>query len=225
MAIFRFVGDVHGKFNRYKTILANSPHRTIQVGDMGVGFKNMHGENSANPPFDMMVAGGHRFIRGNHDNPAACRAHRQCIRDGTVEDNMMFIGGAVSIDRAYRIEGSSWWPDEELSNDELTRLSAIFDVANPEVMVTHDCPEAIAVMIVGRMPDLRGGQMKMDPRFASRTRQAFEAMRHFRHPRLWLFGHWHVPFDEMVDGTRFICLPELEFVDVDMDLGIVKRVV
>jgi hypothetical protein len=34
-------------------------------------------------------------------------------------------------------------------------------------------------------------------------------------PKLWIFGHWHVPFDEVIAGTRFICLPELAYIDID----------
>lgn len=217
MTTYRFIGDVHGKFSRYKAIIETSPHCTIQVGDMGVGFRRSNGDWDKNPPFDKMLDGGHRFIRGNHDNPQVCREHQMCIPDGTVEDNMMFIGGALSIDKAYRTPGFSWWEDEELSMEELNRMIDVCEHARPEIMVTHECPEQIAAMIVGRMPDLRGGNMKMDPRFASRTRQAFEAIRQHRafRPGLWLFGHWHVPFDEVVNGTRFICLPELAYVDVD----------
>lgn len=216
----RFIGDVHGKFGRYKTIL-NSPHKTIQVGDLGVGFRShVTGGWTSNPPFDTMVEKDARFIRGNHDNPECCRQHKRWIPDGQVEDNMMFIGGALSIDRAMRVEGYSWWPDEELSRDELNRMIDIYEHARPEIMVTHECPESIAAMIVAGMRDLRSGSaMKMDPRFASRTRMAFEAMRQHRsfRPKLWLFGHWHLPFDRVVDGTRFICLPELACLDVDTE--------
>lgn len=34
----RFIGDVHGKFKSYKTLIKDIP-MSIQVGDMGVGFK------------------------------------------------------------------------------------------------------------------------------------------------------------------------------------------
>jgi hypothetical protein len=36
-------------------------------------------------------------------------------------------------------------------------------------------------------------------------------------PKLWIFGHWHVPFDYVHEGTRFICIPELAMVDVDIE--------
>lgn len=216
MATIRFIGDVHGKFGRYKTLLVNSPHPTIQVGDMGVGFRRWpHGEWSVNPPFDVMVAGDHRFIRGNHDNPETCRNHKQCIADGSIIDNMMFVGGALSVDKALRYDGFSWWEGEELSPDALMAMADLSERTKPEIMVTHECPEQIAATIVGRLRNLRGGMMKMDPRFASRTRQAFDGMFGLHKPKLWLFGHWHVPFDETVDGTRFICLPELAYADVE----------
>jgi hypothetical protein len=215
MTITRLIGDVHGKFQRYKTLLADSPHPTIQVGDMGVGFRRWpHGDASANPPHMQMVAGGHRFIRGNHDNPATCKTQSQYIPDGTVENGVMFVGGAVSIDRAYRNEGYSWWPDEELSEDELLGLIGNYCIDRPRVMITHECPESIAGMIVAH---LCGGNPKMDPRFASRTRIAFERMLSIHAPKLWIFGHWHVPFDYIHQGTRFICLPELSFIDVDLE--------
>jgi hypothetical protein len=218
MSIIRFIGDVHGKYRHYGRILDTSPYRTIQVGDMGVGFRRWpHGEYEANPPYDKMLAGEHRFIRGNHDNPDVCRRHSQYIMDGTMMTNgIMFVGGALSIDKAYRYEDYSWWADEELSPPELKHMSVQFEAFRPQIMVTHECPESIAAMIVGNIPDLRnGGSMKMDPRFASRTRQWFEIMFHDHKPKLWIFGHWHVPFDYIHEGTRFICLPELATVDVD----------
>lgn len=215
--IIRFIGDVHGKYGRYKTILADSPYPTIQVGDMGVGFRRWpHGEPSANPPFDQMKAGDHRFIRGNHDNPDVCRRHPQCIADGTVQDDVMFVGGALSIDASMRYEDFSWWRDEELSYPELMAIIELFAVARPRIMVTHECPELIAEMIIGRIPDLRGGRIKMDPRFASRTRVAFQNMFEMHQPEIWIFGHYHVWFDENINGTRFVCIPELGTIDVQV---------
>ena len=75
-------------------------------------------------------------------------------------------------------------------------------------------------MIVGRLPDLRnGGGIKLDLRYASRTRVWFQNMFERHQPKLWLFGHWHTPFDETVDGTRFVCLPELATIDIDIENG------
>lgn len=212
--IVRLIGDVHGKYKQYRELLRESPYPTIQVGDMGVGFRRWpHGDYQTNPPHAVMVEGNHRFIRGNHDNPNVCRTHTQWISDGSVEGQTMFIGGALSIDKAYRIEDYSWWPDEELSSKELEKMIDFYNAVNPLVMVTHECPESIAHVIADH------SNIKLQPQFASRTRQAFESMLYFHKPQLWIFGHWHVPLDYSFLGTRFICLPELAYADVDLEIG------
>jgi len=65
--VIRFIGDVHGKYRPYKRAIAGVP-RSIQVGDMGVGFRRTsparYGDPSANPPHYAMARGDHRFIRG-----------------------------------------------------------------------------------------------------------------------------------------------------------------
>lgn len=219
MSIIRFIGDVHGKFRRYSAILDHSPHPTLQVGDMGVGFRRFpHGEPSQNPPFDKMVAGNHRFIRGNHDNPNACRAHKQWIGDGKIDGNVMFIGGALSIDKAFRIEDYSYWSNEELPQDELDAMVRRYDLVHPKIMITHECPESMATHVAAL-----AGVSKLDPRFASRTRMAFEQMLARHKPKLWIFGHWHVPFDYIHEGCRFICLPELNWCDVNTETCEVQK--
>lgn len=217
MDSIRFIGDVHGKFDRYKKLIADVP-RSIQVGDMGVGFRRLNGprigEIYSNPPHHAMVKGDHRFIRGNHDSPAACERHSQWIPDGKIESGIMFIGGALSIDRHLRQEGYNWWADEELSVAALNDLVDVYVAAKPRIMVTHECPEDVAVE-VARV----AGGLKLDPRFASRTRQALQSMWSAHSPELWIFGHWHVSFDHVLNGTRFICLAELEHRDIALTPG------
>ena len=215
MPMTRLIGDVHGKFGPYRTILKESPYPTIQVGDMGVGFFRWpHGDPVPNPPHDLMVEKNAKFIRGNHDNPAVCKRHSQWIPDGTIEGTTMFIGGAVSIDRMFRVESFSWWPDEELSITELYDLTDKYLEAKPRVMITHECPELIANEVYRTIPTVGNGSTKLEDH--SRTRQAFQSMWSAHSPEIWVFGHWHVPFDHVLNGTRFICLPELATIDLDI---------
>ena len=209
-----FIGDVHGKFGRYDRIIREHAN-TIQVGDMGVGFIDPNSvyrdypRYLSNPSHDKMVAGNHRFIRGNHDNPSVCKRHTQCIQDGTVEGDRMFIGGALSIDRAFRVEGYTWWKDEEITSpEEWNRIFDIYRIALPRVMVTHECPESVAgqVMASHNMTKLH------DP---SITRRAFEGLLSIHRPEIWVFGHWHRSFDAVINGTRFVCLNELEAKEID----------
>lgn len=217
--VIRFIGDVHGKYGPYKRTIAAVP-RSIQVGDIGVGFRRTsaarHGEPSANPPHYAMVRGDHRFIRGNHDNPTACRTQSQWIPDGHYEDDMMFVGGAVSVDRDQRTEGYDWWPDEELSESELQRIFAVYRAKKPRIMVTHDCPDEVAGILHAKFPAL--GTAKRD--LFSRTRLALQDMWAADPPELWIFGHYHVGFEQVIHrgeaSTRFICLAELESRDIDV---------
>jgi hypothetical protein len=204
-----FVGDVHGKYKQYSKIM-DEYQDTIQVGDMGVGFRRWMGLGeydpySPNPPYDKMVAGGHRFIRGNHDNPGVCRSHTQCIKDGTIIDEMMLIGGALSIDKQWRMPNYTWWEDEELSRQELETLLDVYCITKPRIMVTHDCPEPVAMAMNRRTEKLE---------YPSITRQAFQSMFEIHQPDVWVYGHWHRSFDEVIDGTRFVCLNELEVKDI-----------
>lgn len=216
MKLIRFIGDVHGKYEPYKRLIRDFP-RSIQVGDLGVGFKRTQGPNAgeiyANPPHYAMVAADHKFIRGNHDNPEECKKHSQWIPDGHVDDNMMFCGGAVSIDRDRRTEGYTYWSDEELSIKELDVIVTDYLRVQPKIMVTHDCPEVIAEEMVRRSDRWQ----KLDPKYSSRSRQAFQHMWSAHRPKLWIFGHWHVSAEFNVNDTRFICLAELEHRDIDVE--------
>lgn len=201
-----FIGDCHGKFNQYTKIIKEHKD-TIQVGDMGVGFRRFpHGDASSNPPHALMARQNARFIRGNHDNPSVARKHSQHIHDGTVENDMMFVGGAISIDRRYRTEGFDWWPDEQLTDDEFTAIMGVYSVAQPNCMVTHDCP-------IGIYPMLHSHHIGDK----ARTSLALEKMWQIHKPKVWVFGHHHKSMDVVVDGTRFVCLAELEAKEINWD--------
>jgi hypothetical protein len=194
-----FLGDVHAKFQRYETFLKENPN-SIQVGDMGIGFFSWpHGEPGANPPYNKMVAANARFIRGNHDNPGVCRNHTQWIADGTVEGDMMLVGGAFSIDKAYRTEGYNWWDDEELSYEEMLEIQEIYLKNKPRIMVTHDCPEFVVPFIHSHHFGI-----------STRTGQFFDRLFEEHQPQIWVHGHHHVSLDHVLKGTRFVCLAELE---------------
>lgn len=196
----KLIGDVHGKFEKYKKILREHTD-TIQVGDMGIGFRRYpHGNFTQNPPFDYMIDANGRFIRGNHDNPASCRAHKQFIPDGSVENDVMFIGGASSIDWQYRIEGYSWWKDEELSDDEMKNINDIYIVTKPRVLITHD----VAMEAIQYIPHTHHFLDR------SRTQLFLQSLWEQHQPEMWVHGHHHLTYENTCNGTKFIGLAELE---------------
>lgn len=144
------MGDIHGDYfflKRYLGIAKNS--LLIQVGDFGLGFKQHVSENLMLEVInDICVENNNHLlvIRGNHDDPSAWEdgsdynkelSNILFIPDYTHininEKDVLFVGGAVSVDRTIRSEGSSWWPDEV--------LKPIPDKLKPcDILITHTCP-------------------------------------------------------------------------------------
>lgn len=213
MTKVRFIGDVHGLVHELSELLQNTSDvvsEVFQVGDMGVGFgESEYWRDRLN---GMLEAKNARWIRGNHDNPSVCKEMTTWIPDGTVKNDMMFIGGAWSIDRAHRTEGVNWWPNEELSMQELYDMIDLYEVVRPKIMVTHDAPTSAAT----QMFFTENRPIAKFPQTNTRTAEALETMFQIHQPKLHVFGHWHYDVDKTINGTRFICLNEMSHIDVDV---------
>ena len=60
--------------------------------------------------------------------------------------NFAAIGGATSLDRPYRKQGVSWWPEEEVSSEQIELLKEHATLYPPvDVLFTHDAPLGISV--------------------------------------------------------------------------------
>lgn len=213
MKLTRIIGDIHGKIYDYKMFsIADFNGPSIQVGDFGIGFSSpyWHDEladwQKQNPH--------HRFIRGNHDDPDRCKTMPGFIADGKIENDVMFIGGAWSIDHAWRTEGVDWWAGEELSIIELDRLIDVYDTVRPRVMITHDAPTDVTYQMFVQSGLALGGTSAK--KINTRTGQAFQAMFDIHQPDEWYFGHWHVTMQCKFGRTMFHCLGELDYVDVEL---------
>lgn len=212
----RLIGDIHGDFYSYRAqAIGDFAGPTIQVGDFGIGFgQGDYWHESVN---DFHVKGKHRFIRGNHDNPARCRDMSGWITDGTVEDDVMFIGGAWSIDNPVappgwyrRTAGVDWWDDEECSDEQFEDMLDSYDFCRPRVMITHDCPHNIAGDMFWGSGFLRG------PRYNTRTGDFLQKLLDIHQPEEWYFGHWHKTMQHRHGRTQFHCIGILDYVDVEL---------
>jgi len=186
------VGDIHGRLRELNAIARKNKSETIvQIGDFGFGFGEM---------FDIdgkLIEPNIRFFRGNHDSPELCNAHPQSLGDFGLFEGMFFVAGADSIDKDMRIEGQSWWRNEELTIQQFNEAIDQYSAVEPEVVLTHDCPQSIARDYFG-IPEV------------SRTRQGLQAMLEIHRPKLWIFGHHHRHFVKDDKGCVFRCLPELQ---------------
>ena len=214
--ITRIVGDIHGLFNDYKMYSIDKfegPH--IQIGDFGVGFGQSDYWHENVDAY--MTASSGRFIRGNHDNPAVCKTLKSWIPDGRVENDVMFIGGAWSIDNPdappgwyKRTKDYDWWADEECSDNQFAHFLDVYKAAKPRVMITHDCPHNIADDMFWKSGLLKG------PRYNTRTGDFLQKLLDIHQPESWVFGHWHHSMQYKYGNTLFQCIGILDHIDMEL---------
>jgi predicted phosphohydrolase len=197
------IGDVHGKTDQYQKMLRQrfSTEQTIQIGDMGFGFPRTPGLHK-----DIM-GDNHKWFRGNHDDPAKCRATIGYLGDyGFLpEDNLFYIAGAYSIDYMWRIPGHSWWPDEELSWTELDAAIELYKEKKPRFVISHEAPGSVAAWLLQTVvPGFRPEKLVQ-----TRTGSAMDRMLDYHRPEEWVFGHYHIDKSFELKGTKYTCVNEL----------------
>ncbi len=216
MTLTRLIGDIHGAVNDCKTYTIDTfDGPTIQIGDFGIGFGQ--GDYWLKSVSEFHELGGHRFIRGNHDHPELCKTMPSYIPDGTVEGDVMFIGGAWSIDNPdappgwlKRTENYDWWSDEQCSDEEFELMFETYKRVKPRVMITHDCPAKVSYQMFWESGIIRG------PVYPNRTSAWFDKFIDAHQPEEWYAGHWHQTMQYKHGNTKFMCIGILDFVDVEL---------
>ncbi len=162
-----YLGDIHGNFgliNQYIKLYKIKNAHIIQVGDYGVGFSTLKKERAMLEMFHKILVKNNIYvwaIRGNHDfKPYFDKdpfnfSNIRLVKDYTVlnlaDKNILFIGGAVSVDRMMRKTqaqidnvyqygdiptGEQWWRDEVFVLDR-DKLGEMRDI---NIVVTHTAP-------------------------------------------------------------------------------------
>ena len=92
------------------------------------------------------------------------------------------MGGAYSIDKRFREEGISWWPQESPSEEEFksAKETLISNGRRVDYILTHTCPLSL-IPVPGCTVDPNDLELTG---FLDRIWHEIE----FRH---WYFGHWH----------------------------------
>lgn len=194
---FRLIGDVHGHYGRYHRLL-HKAQSTIQVGDFGFKYTTL----------STVDAKQHKVLAGNHDNYDELGKWPHFLGNYGIHSiigfgDVFFIRGGLSIDRHLRREGVSWWAKEELSTAECYAALAEYSRIKPAFVVSHECPRSV-------VPYVTASQLIIP----SRTNQLLEQMFAIHQPYKWVFGHYHRSWSKPIDGTQFICLNELECLDL-----------
>lgn len=207
MAFLRIIGDVHGDYNPYLKLLENCDN-SVQVGDLGFNYQYL--EYKLRWGNDWFFAGNH----DNYDNGSDQFWQKQDFALGNfglhyISDwkPIFYIRGAWSIDQQYRTHGVDWWPEEQLSYEQLSKAIQQYKVAKPDIVLSHDCPLEIIKNVTN--PDFVRQFGFTESVITTRTSQALQQMFDIHKPKLWVFGHYHKAWRGVVHGTQFICVDML----------------
>jgi hypothetical protein len=206
MSLF-LIGDIHGRIDEYLELLASLPpgSRSIALGDMYLGRPGVHLPELL--PED-------KFLRGNHDDPALCRAHPNYLGDyGYLpDDDLFFVSGAQTA--SWRVLGNSkyWYKDEEMSDSDLNDAIGLYKDTRPKIVISHAAPSEGAKEI---LKDLNGSYfLNKRGDLESRTSRALQEMFEAHQPSAWHFGHFHINREFLIRETEFRCLAEMAAFEV-----------
>jgi Calcineurin-like phosphoesterase len=102
------------------------------------------------------------------------------------------LGGAVSLDRAERTEGASWWPEEEITR---RQAESVIEAGSADVMVTHECPAGVE----HRFPPAPPGWAPADVARSDVHRRLLRDVVLAVRPRWLMHGHLHLSYRRRVD--------------------------
>ena len=99
------------------------------------------------------------------------------------------FGGAESVDKENRIEGKSWWPEEEPTKEQMEYgLSEIEKYSNKiDFIITHDCP----CRVLYSFWDWFCINNDADKIYATKVGQYLDDVTDLVTAKCWYFGHYH----------------------------------
>lgn len=200
------IGDVHDQIEEYAKIVKDIDHHTVQLGDMGERYHKLDG---VDPNL-------HKFIAGNHEYfPKITPVPNYLGRYGSfvLDDKMFFFcGGAGSIDKAHRIPGRNWFPDEDVSFEQGEKIIEYYKETKPDVCLTHTAPRSIVNQISN--PDILKA-FGLPVNWSDTTSIVLEECFRTHQPTSWYFGHFHMSKSIKCNNTHFQCVNILEKVTIE----------
>jgi predicted phosphodiesterase len=191
------IGDVHGKYKSYKKIVQKHTGPTLQIGDFGGGYSHDLHAKQLDPS-------RHKVLFGNHEDFDYLRFPHS-VGNHMVWGDLFAVRGAYSQDKYMPFDETAslsgmredWDPREQLTPAEMDAAFEAYEKAKPRIVVSHDCPRTIAERLFGKEN-------------RDRTKVFLDDLLTQHRPELWVFGHWHKARNEVVRGTRFVCLEPLK---------------
>jgi DNA repair exonuclease SbcCD nuclease subunit len=210
-------GDTHGDFERLYNVAGKltKDDKLIVTGDFGFVFLRKYYKQNLESlaQYRCQIY----FCDGNHEQFDILNDNTQFpitemyggkvkrlaenviwLRRGEIYEidgyKFLTIGGARSVDQEHRIEGISWWKEEEINHAEIENTFDNLEKHNWTVdyVISHTAPEKLIDRWWGSLIDDRRDQ---NARF-------FDEIEPRMNYKKWFFGHFHVD----VDRGKFRCL-------------------
>lgn len=177
------VGDVHGQFNDLNVFInKKKPDIVLQCGDFGYWPKFDH-ETIKNPRTKIYFCDGnhedHDALGGLVENevfPNVYYMKRGSVLTLPDNRNVLFIGGALSIDKEYRTPHYDWFEQEVISEKDISSLPDI----NIDIVISHTAPLKFVLF-----------DYHYDYKFYDVSRDLLDVVFDKYKPKLWYFGHMH----------------------------------
>lgn len=207
------VGDVHGDWDALNRVLEHyKPDTALVAGDMG--FFPLLGMDPRSEVRTTLSSGKKvevRFCDGNHEDHnslakvAGDYRHSPCEiaenliyqprgSSATLPDGRtaLFVGGAKSVDRAARVYGVTWFPQEVLHKEDLPE-----ELVSADVVVSHTAPRSLGLQTkLGLKTIPSWWDVSPDP-----SELVLDEILAFTAPHIWVCGHWHAPYSTRINNT------------------------
>lgn len=216
-----YIGDTHGVINTLKAIIKKDLENCnlISVGDFGLGFQSLEKDlEDLKTLSKELVKLNIKFytIRGNHDNPVwFTETHEMFPNITLVKDydilnienkNILFAGGAISIDRLYRkINKAGWWNNEKFSYQEINNTDI-------DVIITHSSPDFSFPVGFNKIVwdfinyekshNIHTLKEELELERSLHTK-LYEHLIKNNNIELWCYGHFHKSKLEVINNTTF----------------------
>lgn len=206
------VGDTHGNTvwlrDRIRQASKLKMDKIFQVGDFGLWDHEEEGFRFLDCINEELRRAGIKlyWVDGNHENHdrlkwyeknnpktgvghVFIRSHILYIPRGLIWEwsgkRFAGVGGAYSIDKAYRKVGSSWWPGEQITDAQKNKIIYGGLRRDPvDYLFTHDCSTASPFK----------HRLKDDPESHLHRQKMDEIARSLK-PRFWFHGHMHDKYE------------------------------
>jgi predicted phosphodiesterase len=218
-------GDWHGNLQWAEQVIRYAARHDVdtilQLGDFGYWVDDARTELYLSIIDAMLDEAGIRlfWLDGNHEDHTRTVEWQDPTRYPNVTylgrgfrwqwwgKTWMSVGGAMSVDKRYRAEGVSWWPEEELTDADVAYAGRDGRV---DVIVSHDCPRGVDIPGVG--PDTKGGTRgNWPPDILAEAQQHRDKLATICRATApdWLFhGHYHIPYASNFAATSVIGLAD-----------------